>query len=127
MADDRRDMAVAESEDERQRVADQVEEAEGAEIAVVVAVPSGGPPIAALVGRHHMEPRRGERQHHLAPTVGELRKAVEEKEARPPFLREAGFEDVEAQPVDALDEARPYAGRQRRFGQGRERRHAARR
>ena len=49
--------AVAERRHEPQRVAHQVEQAERAEVAVVVAVPAGGAPVAALVGRDHVDSR----------------------------------------------------------------------
>ena len=53
------------------------------EVAVVAAVPAGGAAIAALVGREDVEAGRRERRHHLAPAIGELRKAVQQQHARP--------------------------------------------
>ena len=71
MADDRRDRRVAEGRDQPQRVAHRVQNAERAQIAVVIGVPPGGAAIAALVGGDHMKPGRGQRRHDPAPGIGE--------------------------------------------------------
>src|SRR5688572_16534569 len=85
-------------------IGDDVKDAKGAKVAVVTAVPPGGAAVAALVGREHVEARRRERRHHLAPAVGELGEAVQQQDARPARL--AGFQRVHAQSADAVDDAR---------------------
>ena len=77
--DDRRHRAVAERIDEPHGVAHHVEDAELIGIGVVGIVPAGGAPVAALIGRDHVIPGRRKRQHHLAPAVGELGKAVQQQ------------------------------------------------
>ena len=102
------DGAIAERRDQAERVAHQVEHAERAEVAVVVAVPAGGAAVAALVRRDHVIAGRRQRQHHLAPAVGELREAVQQQQAGPARL-EAGLQHVHREAVDVVDEARADA------------------
>ena len=82
MADDRGDLAPAERRHETEHVPCKVEETKGAKIAIVIGVPAGGAAIAALIGRDHMEARRSERQHHLSPGIGQLGKAMQQKNKR---------------------------------------------
>ena len=97
---DQRDVAIAERRDETQGIPDRVQNPKGSEIAVVVRIPPGGAPIASQIGRHDMEPRRGERQHDLSPGIGELRKAVQQQDQRPPLGLKAGLQHVYPQSVD---------------------------
>ena len=64
------------------------------------------PAIAAHVGRHRMEPGRGERRELMAPGIPRFRKAVAQKDERPG----AGFGDVDADAV-RLDRAVRHFGR----------------
>jgi hypothetical protein len=79
MPNHRRDLAVTKRGDQGEGVAHDIEQMKGPHVAVIFGVPAGRSPVAALVGRDHVESRRGERQHHLAPAVGKLGKAVEQK------------------------------------------------
>src|SRR5688500_16098281 len=94
----------AEVTQEGKCIGDDVEDAKGAKVAVVAAVPPGGAAVAALVGREHVEARRREGRHHLPPAVGELGEAVQQQDAR--LAGRAGFQHVHAQAVDVVDEAR---------------------
>ena len=82
MPDHGRNGAVAEGPNQSQRVADQVEHAERAEVAVVAAVPARGAPVTSLVRGDHVKPGCGQRQHHLPPTVRKLGEAVQEQRRR---------------------------------------------
>ena len=81
VADDACDGAMTKRRDQSQRVADQVEHAEGIEIAIEISIPSRGASIAALVRRDDVKSGARQRQHHLAPAVGELRESVEQQNA----------------------------------------------
>jgi hypothetical protein len=52
-----------------------------------------------------MKPRRGDRRHHLSPTVGELRKSVKEQDTGSVLHFEARFEHMHPEAVDVIDEA----------------------
>ena len=112
MAHHRRHRAVAQRGNQAERVSHQVEHAKHAEIAVVAGVAAGGAAVAALIGRHHMKTSGGDRQHHLAPTVGEFRKAVQQQHARAPRGLEAGLEHAHGEAVVIVDKADADAGRQ---------------
>ena len=114
VADHRRDLAVAERRDQAQRVAHRVEHAERGEIVVVIGAPAGGAAVAALIGRDDVKPGLGQRHHDLAPGIGDLGKAVQQQQARPAGLVEAGFEDVHVEAVDPVDKAGADAGGQHR-------------
>ena len=105
-----RDRAQTERPNEAERVADEIEDAERGEVAIVSGVPAGGASVAALVGRDHVVAGRRQREHHLAPAVGKLGKAVQQQEARAVLLFEPRLKDVHAQAVDVVDEARADAG-----------------
>ena len=105
--------AIAEREDKSERVAHQIGQAERGEVAVVIRIPAGGAAIAALVRRDDMIAGLAERQHHLAPAIGQLRKAVQQQEAWPAPGLEAGFEQMNRQAVDIVDATRADAARQR--------------
>ena len=111
MPDHRGEPPVAEREYEADRVADEVEDPKRGDVAVVVAVPTGREPVAALIGREHVVAGLRERHHHLAPAVGKLREAVEQQQAGPAGRLVAGLEHVHAQAVHAVDKARADAGR----------------
>ena len=112
MPDHRGHRAVAQRPYEPQRVSDHVEDAEGAEVAVVVAVPARGAPVASLVGGDHVKPGRRDRQHHLPPAVRELREAVQEQDAWPVPALEARLQDVHRETVDVVHEAGTDSGRE---------------
>ena len=112
MPDHRRRLAVAERGDEAERVAHRVERVERAEVVVVIGAPAGGAAIAAQIGGDDVKAGSGERPHHLAPGIGELREPVQQQDAGPAGGLVPGFEDVDAQPVDPLDKTRADAGRQ---------------
>ena len=107
----RGDRAVAQCRDQPQRVSDRVEQPKAREVSIVIGVPPGGPPIATLVGRDDVEPRRGKRQHHLAPRIGYLRKAVQQQDEGSARSVEAGLQQVHSQAIDFGHKARAYAGR----------------
>ena len=106
MADHGIDGAIAESGDQPERVAHEIRQAERGEVAVVIGVPSRGAAIAALVRRDDVIAGFGKRQHHLAPAIGKLRKAVQQQEARAAACLEAGLQHVHGEAVDVLDGAR---------------------
>ena len=113
---------VAHREQDAERVAHQVEEAEGHEIAVVVGAPARGPAVAALVGRDRVVAGGGQRRQHLAPAVGQLGKAVQQQDGGAVGRFEPGLQHVDVEAIDAGQEAGADAGRQERGG---ERFHAA--
>ena len=115
MPDHSRYGAVAECPDQTQRVPDQVEHAERAEVAVVIAVPARGASVAPLVGSDHVKPGGGDGQQHLSPAVRQFREAVEEQDAGPVLDVEAGFQDVHPEAVDVVHEAGAYTGRENRL------------
>jgi hypothetical protein len=77
VAKERGDRTVAQRRYQTERVFDHVGDTERCEIAIVVAVPARGAAEAALVGGDHVVPGVGERQHHLAPTVGNFWETVQ--------------------------------------------------
>ncbi len=119
MADHAGDRAMAERRHQPEHVAHQVGQTERREVAVIGGVPAGGPAVAALVGRDHVIAGRRERQHDLAPAVGELGKAVEQQQAWPARGLEPGLQHMHRQPVDVVDDARADAGWQRDVAVGR--------
>ncbi len=112
MADHAGDLAVTERPDHAECVAHGVQQAEAAQVAVISAVPTGRATVAAQVGGDDVEAGGGERRHHLAPGIGELREAVQEKDEGAAGGFVAGFQDVNAQSVDAVEEAGADAGGQ---------------
>ena len=111
VADDGLHGAVSERRNQPQGIAPQVQKAKRAEVAVIVGVPARGASIAALVWRNHVIAGRRQRQHHFAPAVGELGKAMQQQEAWAVLAIEPGLQHVHAQAVDVVDEARANAGR----------------
>ncbi len=113
MPRDARHRFVAERIDEPGRVADHVEDAERIAVGVVGAIPAGGAPIAALIGRDHVIARGRKRQHHLAPAIGELGKAVQQQQARPARRLEARLQHMHHEAVVVVDHAGTDAGGKR--------------
>ena len=116
MADHAGHAAIPQRRDQSQRITDQVEHAKRGKVGVVAIVPAGGPPVPALVGRDHVIPGFSEREHHLAPAVGEFRKPVQQQEARPATRCVAGFEEMHVEAVDPADAAGADACRERQGG-----------
>jgi hypothetical protein len=110
--------AIAERGDEPQRIPHQIEKAEGAEVAIVIAVPADGAAIAPLVGDNHMKPSLYQREHDLPPAVGEFREPMQQQKAPPVRAFPASLQHVHGKAVDALHEAAAYAGGQGRRAQG---------
>ena len=109
VSDDRGDRGVAQCRDQTDRVAHRVQQPKRPEVVVVARAPTGGAPVAALIGGDDVEPRLGERRHDLSPGIGQLRKAVQQEDTRSSRRRRPGLEDVHAQAVDVGDEARADA------------------
>lgn len=101
---------VTQGEHEPQRVARQVQHVKRAEVAVVIRAPTGGAAVAALVRGDHVIARRRQRRHHLAPGPRQFGEAVQQQDARTPRRFEPGFQDVHAQPIDAIHKARADTG-----------------
>ena len=97
--------AMAERVDEPHGIAHHVEDAEGIGIGVVGIVPARGAAVAALIGGDHVIARRRQRQHHLAPAVGEFREAMQQQHGGPAWTLVAGFQHVHRQAVDVGDGA----------------------
>ena len=112
MSDHTGDLAVTERPDHAERIAHGVEQAKAAQVAVICAVPAGCAAVAAQVGGHDVEAGSGEWRHDLAPGIGELREAVQQQDQGAARGFMAGFEDVDAQEVDVVEDARPDAGRE---------------
>jgi len=113
MADHPRDAALAQGPDQPERIADQVGEPELVERGVEARLPAGGPAIAALVRCHHVVSGLRQRQHQLAPAVGQFGKAVQQQHARAPGQLEAGLQHMHRQAIAVVDLARADARRQR--------------
>ncbi len=103
---------VTERRHQSQGIAYQVQHAKRADIAIVVTVPARGTAIAALIGRDHVITGLRDRQHHFAPTVRKLRKAMQQQHARSSRRLVARLQDVHPQTVDVVDKARADAPRQ---------------
>lgn len=112
MADHRRNPGVTDGVEQPQHVAHQVQHAKATEVAVIIRVPAGGAAIAALVGCDDVVARLGQRRHHLAPAIGQLRKAMQQQKAGPPRCLEARFQNVHAEPVAVLHQSRGDPRRQ---------------
>jgi len=99
------------------RIPYQIEQAKLVQPGFVALLPARGAAIAALIGCDHVKARLGQRQHHLAPAVGQLRKTVQQQHARAPRCIEAGFEHVHGQAVAVVDLARADARGQQDGGE----------
>ena len=76
MADDCQNVPPTQCPDQPENVTDKIADRERREITVVVAIPTSRSTIAPLVRRHHVIALLRKGLHHLAPTVGQLRKAM---------------------------------------------------
>ena len=79
MADHGRRLPVAKRERQRHRVASQIQHREWAQILVVGCAPACGATVAALIRRHDVVAELSERDHDLAPAIGDFGKAVQEE------------------------------------------------
>ena len=68
--------------------------------------------MAALIRRHDMIAQRRQGQHHVPPGIGEFRKAMQQQKAGPPRRFMPGFQQMDAQPIDAFQKAGADAVRQ---------------
>jgi len=60
-----------------------------------------------------MKSCRSEGQHYIAPSIGKLRKSMQEQYTRSAFVLEPGFEDMESKFVDIAYVTGAYPGRKR--------------
>jgi hypothetical protein len=102
---------VAQRERERHRIASQIQHRVGAQILVVGRAPACGATVAALIRRDDVVTELSERNHDLAPAVGEFGKSVQKEQQGLARLLQAGLEDMHAKAVDAIDETGVHAGR----------------
>ena len=98
--------------DQPQDIAHEVEHAEGREVAVVIAVPSGRASVTALVRRDDVIARRSQRQHDFPPAIGQFRKTVQQQYQWTVLCFVPGLQDMHAQAIVVVHEAAAYAGRQ---------------
>ena len=98
--------AIAECRNQSERIAEHVECAEGSEVGFVARIPARGAAETALIRRDSVITGFGEPHHHLAPAIGEFGKAVEEQDAGAVRRFESGFQHVNFQPVDVVEESR---------------------
>jgi hypothetical protein len=121
---DQCNLPIAESQNETKGVPDGVQDPEGSEIAIKVGVPALGAAVTPLIGRHDMELLRCERQHHLSPGIGELRKAVQQQNQRPAARLMTGLEHMHIEAVDVARKAGADAAGKRGTVQRRQISHA---
>jgi hypothetical protein len=105
--------AVSKSRYQPKRIPDQIGLTEHENVAVITVVPAYGPTIASHVRREYMKPCRSEGQHYLAPSIGKLRKSMQEQYTRSAFVLEPGFQDVKSKFVDIAYVTGAYPGRKR--------------
>ena len=105
MSDHGGDGAIAQREDEPERVPNQVKERKGVQAVVVAGAPPGGSAVAPLVGSDHVETRRRKRQHDLAPAIGQFRESVKEQDAGPVSALEARLQAMQGEAVAVFDKA----------------------
>src|SRR6202000_2875912 len=118
MSDHGIDMTIAERRHQAERVAHKIKQPERIQVAIVIRIPAGGAPIAALVRCDHMVAGLRQRRHYLAPAESKFREAVQQQEAGPAARLEAGFEHMYPQAVDVLDVARADSWGQGNIGKG---------
>ena len=118
VADHGFDRAVAQRRHHAHGVAQQIEEAEGGEVAVVVGVPAGGAAVAALVGRKGVVARCRQRRQHLAPAIGKLGETVQQQHRWAAWTFMTGLQHMDVEPVDAGQDPRADAGGQDGSRQG---------
>ena len=110
MADDAGHLGSTQRRHQAQRVAHIIQRAEFGEIGIKARGPAGGAAIAALVGRDDVVARSRQRQHDLAPGIGDLREAMQQQQQRPAGL--AGLEQVHHQAPTIVEETGADAVRQ---------------
>ena len=82
-----------------------------AEITIKSNVRAFGQPITALIGRHHVIPRSCQRQHHLAPGIGQFRETVQQQHTFAAGLLKAGLQNVHIQAIAVIQHPRTDARR----------------
>ena len=102
--DDELRLPVAEGIHERDLVAHHVEGQERRGIRVPGSVPANRAPVPAAVRRDRVVTRVGERRHHFAPAVAQVRKPMEQQNERPPLRPR--LEHVDGEAVDVRHEPR---------------------
>jgi hypothetical protein len=100
MADEERDVRVAERMDKAECIARQIEEADAWQIPGIV---SGGSAIAPLVGGNGVESCLPERWKLVPPREAKLGKAMEQEGKRAVLW--PGFEDMHGKAIDAGNDA----------------------
>jgi len=89
----------------------------GTEVVVELHAGAAAPAVAAQVRRDNVIAGSGNRQHHLAPAVRELREPMHQQHRGAPRALVSRFEHVHADSVDVLEHPRADATRQHRRGQ----------
>ena len=110
VADYQGDFLVTHRPHESQDIADPVEHGVGHETVVVGHGPWSTEAIAAYIRRNDVKSSAGERQHLVAPDVGQLRKPMQQDEAGPPGGLKAGFERMQNDLVVGIDATRANSG-----------------
>jgi hypothetical protein len=110
---------MAERRGEGQHVAHPVQRGVRRQVLIESDLRPAASAVAALVWRHHVIPGIGQRQHHLAPAVAKLWKAVHEEQPAAARCFEPGVEHVHRDPVHAGHDARADACRQSAGAKGR--------
>src|ERR1700726_1823412 len=105
--------AVSKSRYQPKRIPDQIGLTGHENVAVITVVPPHGPTIASHVRREYMKSCRSEGQHYIAPSIGKLRKSMQEQYTRSAFVVEPGFQDVKRKGVDITYVTGAYPGRKR--------------
>ena len=123
MPDHRRRLAIAERRDQPHHIAHAIQQPERPEVVVVIGAPAGGAAIAAQIGRDDAIAGLRQRRHHLAPGIGDLRKAMQQHDQRPTRRFEPGLQHMDIEAVNVAHKAGADAGGQR---VGVERRHRQR-
>lgn len=101
VADHTGNLFASEGGSQSQGIGDDVQEAEGMRAPVVGWVPTGRPTVTPLVSGDDVKSGLRQRQHDLAPTVGEFREAVQKHHERPVGRLEPGLQHVNGQAIDS--------------------------
>ena len=102
------DRAVAEGAGEPEDVPDVVEHTERPQIVVEGDGCAVGPAVASQIRGDDVKPHLGERQHDLSPTIRQLRKPVQEQDARSIGRFESRLQQVHRDAVAIVHEAGAY-------------------
>ena len=105
MPHDHRHAAIPERVDQPEGIAHALHRPPRPEAVVKGDVRAAAAPVAAMIRRHHVVAGLGQRQHHLAPAIRQLRIAVHQEHEWPPGLLEAGLQDVHGDAVVVVHEA----------------------